>query len=123
MPLSFDIAPQAVSEHDDGHSHEHLPERLSIPGFIWGSRWELQHGALRYLVLYELEDLATLSSQAYLDPLNQPSPSTSHLMPHCGRLSGLGSGPRRGEFRCQPRRRRGLGLARTARGPVAALRC
>ena len=27
------------------------------------------------------------------------------------RLSGLGSGPRRGEFRCQPRLRRGLGLA------------
>ena len=29
------------------------------------------------------------------------------------RLSDLGSGPRRGEFWCQPRRRRGVGLAPT----------
>ena len=86
--LSFGIAPQAVSEHDDWHSHEHLPERLSIPGFIRGSRWVSQYGAPRYLVMYEVEDLATLSSQAYLDRLNQPSPWTSQLMPHYQGMRG-----------------------------------
>ena len=33
MLLSFDIAAEAQLEHDDWHSHEHLPERLAIPGF------------------------------------------------------------------------------------------
>lgn len=39
MLLSFDIAPEAIPEHDDWHTHEHLPERLSIPGFLRGTRW------------------------------------------------------------------------------------
>lgn len=36
MLLSFDIVPP---EHDDWHTHEPLPERLSIPGFLRGTRW------------------------------------------------------------------------------------
>ena len=38
MLLSFDIAPEAIEEHDRWHTHEHLPERLSIPGFLRGTR-------------------------------------------------------------------------------------
>ena len=39
MLLSFDIAPEAIDEHDRWHTHEHLPERLAIPGFLQGTRW------------------------------------------------------------------------------------
>lgn len=39
MILSFDIVAEAVDEHDDWHSHEHFNERMSIPGFLRGSRW------------------------------------------------------------------------------------
>jgi hypothetical protein len=39
MLLSFDIADEAIADHDDWHTHEHLAERLSIPGFLRGSRW------------------------------------------------------------------------------------
>ena len=45
MLLSFDIAEEAQREHDDWHSHEHLPERLAIPGFLRGSRWRALAGA------------------------------------------------------------------------------
>jgi len=38
MLLSFDVAREAIRQHDDWHTHEHLPERLSIPGFLRGSR-------------------------------------------------------------------------------------
>ena len=38
MLLSFDMAPEANAEHDDWHTHENLPERLAIPGFIWRKR-------------------------------------------------------------------------------------
>lgn len=80
MLLSFDIAEEAIAEHDDWHTHEHLPERLSIPGFVRGTRWVARHGQPRYFVMYEVEGLATLTSAAYLDRLNHPSPWTSKMM-------------------------------------------
>jgi len=82
MLLSFDVAPEAIAEHDDWHTHEHLPERLSIPGFLRGTRWTAVDGQPRYLVLYEVRELATLTSPAYLERLNHPSAWTSKMMPH-----------------------------------------
>lgn len=82
MLLSFDVAPEAIPEHDDWHTHEHLPERLSIPGFLRGTRWIAAHGGPRYCVVYEVEQLATLSSQPYLARLNAPSAWTKKMMPH-----------------------------------------
>ncbi len=80
MLLSFDIVQDAIPEHDEWHTHEHLPERLSIPGFLRGIRWVALHGQPRYFVMYEVEQLATLTSNAYLERLNNPSPWTSKIM-------------------------------------------
>jgi len=80
MLLSFDIAPEAIAEHDDWHTHEHLPERLSLPGFLRGTRWVALSGQPRYFVMYEVSQLDTLTSDAYLERLNNPSPWTSKLM-------------------------------------------
>lgn len=82
MLLTFDIVEEAIAEHDDWHTHEHLPERLSIPGFLRGTRWLATSGAPRYLVLYEVERLETLASPGYLERLNNPSPWTQKMMPH-----------------------------------------
>jgi hypothetical protein len=82
MLLTFDIVEEAIPEHDEWHTHEHLPERLSIPGFVRGTRWVASHGQPRYFVMYEVEQLATLMSDAYLERLNNPSPWTSKMMPH-----------------------------------------
>lgn len=100
MLLSFDIVPEAIPEHDDWHTHEHLPERLAIPGFLKGSRWVALQGAPRYLVQYEVDGLGTLTSAAYLARLNQPSAWTTKMMPHyrgmrrglCTVLGSLGLG-------------------------------
>lgn len=82
MILSFDIVPEARDEHDDWHSHEHLPERLVIPGFLRGSRWTAVAGAPDYFVMYEVRELDVLASPAYLERLNHPSPWTSKMMTH-----------------------------------------
>jgi hypothetical protein len=82
MLLSFDVVQEAVSEHDEWHTHEHLPERLSIPGFLRGTRWVALHGQPRYFVMYEVEHLDTLASDAYLERLNHPTPWTAKMMPH-----------------------------------------
>ena len=81
MLLSFDVVEDVVPEHDEWHTHEHLPERLSIPGFVRGSRWVSSNGGPRYFVMYEAEQLATLQSDAYLERLNNPSAWTSRMMP------------------------------------------
>ena len=81
MLLSFDVAADAIEEHDRWHTHEHLPERLSIPGFLRGTRWVATEGAPRYMVVYEVESLATLASPAYLARLNDPTPWTQRIMP------------------------------------------
>ncbi|HZN86686.1 MAG TPA: hypothetical protein VFB53_07865 [Burkholderiales bacterium] len=81
MLLQFDIVEEAIAEHDDWHTHEHLPERLAIPGFIRGTRWVALQGRPRYFVMYEVEQLAVLTSQPYLERLNNPSPWTTKIMP------------------------------------------
>jgi hypothetical protein len=82
MLLLFDVVEDAIPEHDEWHTHEHLPERLSIPGFVRGTRWVASHGQPGYFVMYEVEQLATLASSAYLERLNNPSPWTAKMMPH-----------------------------------------
>jgi hypothetical protein len=82
MLLLFDVVQEAIPEHDEWHTHEHLPERLSIPGFFRGTRWVALNGQPRYFVMYEVEQLATLTSNAYLERLNNPSPWTSKMMPN-----------------------------------------
>jgi hypothetical protein len=66
--------------HDHWHTYEHLHERLSIPGFIRGTRWIRQGEGPRYLMLYEVEDVAMKDSPDYLAPLNDPTAWTSSTM-------------------------------------------
>ena len=80
MLLLFDVAAEAIVEHDDWHSHEHMPERLAVPGFVRGSRWIARRGTPRYLVMYEVRDLEVLVSAPYLDRLNNPTPWTAKMM-------------------------------------------
>src|SRR5687767_10698856 len=76
-----DIAPDVRSEFEDWHSHEHMPERLSIPGFLRGTRSTDASGE-KYFILYELDKLATLTGAAYLERLNNPTPWSRRMMPH-----------------------------------------
>ena len=80
--LTFNVEEAAIAEHDDWHTHEHLPERLSIPGFLRGTRWVSVRGSPRYVVIYEVQSLETLGSEPYLKRLNNPTPWTSKMMTH-----------------------------------------
>jgi len=82
MILSFDVTPDARAEHDHWHTHEHLIERLSIPGFLRGSRWVSASREAGYLVIYEVSDITVLKSAPYLERLNDPTPWTAKMMPH-----------------------------------------
>jgi hypothetical protein len=77
-----DVELKIKDEFDDWHAHEHMPERLAIPGFLRGSRWVSADGRNSYFVLYELEALEILTAGPYLERLNNPTPWSTKMMPH-----------------------------------------
>lgn len=81
VAMWWDIAPEVRAEWEAWHTEEHFPERLGIPGFLRGSRWVAPSGG-SYFVLYETEDVATLTGSAYLARLNNPTPWSRLMMPH-----------------------------------------
>jgi hypothetical protein len=82
VAMWWDMAPAQRGEFEDWHSHEHFPERMSIPGFQRGSRWADAEGSEGFFVLYELADYETLTSAHYLARLNGPTPWSTRMMPH-----------------------------------------
>lgn len=58
------------------HNSEHMPERAAIPGFLRGRRYQDTQDPPELLTLYETVDTDVLTSRAYLDRLNAPTPWT-----------------------------------------------
>jgi hypothetical protein len=85
-----EVEPGVRPEFDDWHTHEHLPERLAIPGFLRGTRWTAADGGTGIFILYEVADLSVLTSAVYLERLNNPTPWSRKMMPsHMRMVRGL----------------------------------
>jgi hypothetical protein len=92
--------------HDHWHSHEHLPERIGIEGFLRARRLVADDGREpRYLVVYEVASAAVMDSPAYMQRLNQPSEWSRRMM---AQNLGLGRSLCRTAISC------GLGVGSTA---------
>jgi hypothetical protein len=77
-----DITPESEADYHHWHCHEHIPERVGIPGFLRGRRYGRTSGSPRFFHFYETEDLATLTSPEYLARLDNPTPWTSRVVPN-----------------------------------------
>jgi len=75
------IAAGRETDYDRWHSHEHMLERVGIPGFLRGRRYVAAADGPRYLVLYEVTDVGVLTSPAYLERLDNPTAWTREVMP------------------------------------------
>ena len=82
LAMWWQVSPEVREEFEDWHSHEHFPERLSIPGFRRASRWTQAAGGEGVFVMYELEAYAVMSSDRYLARLNAPSHWSMRMMSH-----------------------------------------
>jgi hypothetical protein len=76
------IAPEGEAEYRRWHDREHIPERVSVPGFLRGRRYRSLERSLDYVTVYEVEDTETLRSAPYLARLNDPTPWTRRMTPH-----------------------------------------
>ena len=72
-----DIAPGGDAEFNHWHISEHFPERLSVPGFLRGRRYDVASGTPAYFTLYETESVDVLQSPGYLARLNAPTSWTT----------------------------------------------
>ncbi|HXG04754.1 MAG TPA: hypothetical protein VNO23_15230 [Candidatus Binatia bacterium] len=81
LAIWFDVAPADRAELDAWYARQHLPERLSVPGFLRGRRYAATGGGTGFFTLYEVRDHGVLSSAAYLERLNNPTDWTRKVLP------------------------------------------
>ena len=72
--------PGREAEFEEWYQHEHFHERIGVPGFQLGRRYEAVRGAPQYFCFYLTQSPAVLKSPAYLERLNNPTPQTRKIM-------------------------------------------
>jgi hypothetical protein len=102
----------ATDERDlnDWWTNEHIPERLDLPGFNVARRYyyldnstetnEFKTGTVQaepknaptdavshYMALYDVDSLESLTSPAYMQALDNPTPATQKFMPVLARMN------------------------------------
>lgn len=101
LAIWHDMEDGAFEAYTDWHTREHMPERLSIPGFLIGKRL-IDHDAPRQRIgtIYAGMDREVFRSPAYLERLNNPSDWTLKIQPvfrnflrvACDRIASAGLG-------------------------------
>ena len=82
LALWHDIGQASRGEYMEWHTREHMPERLSIPGFTVGKRL-INHDLdrYRYGTIYGGQELEVFRSPAYLERLNNPTDWSLRVQP------------------------------------------
>lgn len=75
-----DIRDGREGDFEFWYKNEHFPERLAVPGFRIGRRYEAVSGAPRYFCYYLTDTPDVLNSAAYIERLNNPTPLTRAMM-------------------------------------------
>ena len=74
LPLWNKFEQSLLDEYECWHTFEHVPERVSVPGFLSARRYVRGEGTERvFFTLYEIESLQTLETNAYKELVNEPS--------------------------------------------------
>jgi hypothetical protein len=77
------VVPDQEDDYNAWHSMEHMPERLSVPGFRRGRRAIGVDGTSdvqKYFMMYEAETADVFISPPYLARLNDPTPWTRRIL-------------------------------------------
>jgi hypothetical protein len=76
-----DVPAEKEKDFNHWYNEEHLAERLAIPGFLSGARYEAVKGGPKHLAVYELESPAVLESAAYKHVSANPTEGTKRWGP------------------------------------------
>lgn len=75
-----DCAAGSEETYESWYQTEHLPERLGVPGFKRGRRYQALEGSPEYFTWYEVESPSVLRSADYINCLSNPTPWTKQIM-------------------------------------------
>jgi hypothetical protein len=76
-----DVDPTHEEEFNAWYNTEHLPELLSLPGFLDAARYVAYKGVPRYLAVYELDSMDALKTAEFQKWRANPSPWSRRISP------------------------------------------
>ena len=82
MVFWAEIDPDYMPRFREWHNCEHMPERVSIPGFVAGRRYVAVGDSVGVLMMYEADSAGVFASDAYITRLNDPTPWTRESLAH-----------------------------------------
>ena len=82
VAIWHDIAPEGLAEFYAWHGEEHMPERVSIPGFRNGRRFIAKAADLQFFNLYETDSPDVVRGPDYKARLDSPTPRTLSAVRH-----------------------------------------
>jgi hypothetical protein len=80
LAIFNNVATGRESEFEEWFQHEHLAERLAVPGFLLGRRYEAVSGPSQYVNFSLAQSAEIFKSTAYLERLDHPTPMTRIVM-------------------------------------------
>jgi hypothetical protein len=80
LAIFNNIAIGREAQFEEWFQHEHLAERMALPGCLVGRRYEAVSGQPRYFNFYLAQSADIFKSAAYLERLDHPTPLTRIVM-------------------------------------------
>jgi hypothetical protein len=74
------------NEFNTWYDREHIPLRMTVPGFVSAQRYLAEDDQRNYLAVYEMSESSNLKSPEYLKIKNEPSDLTKKML---GSVSGF----------------------------------
>jgi hypothetical protein len=85
LAIANTVDPAMRAEYEAWHTFEHVPERLTMPGFMAARRYVQDRGDdQHYLTLYDLDDAEALATARYHHLLANPTTASRRMRPHMG---------------------------------------
>jgi hypothetical protein len=80
LSIFNNVTPGREADFEHWFQSEHLAERLAVPGFLLGRRYQAMDADRQYFNYYLTETAGVLTSDAYLARVNDPTPMTRMVM-------------------------------------------
>lgn len=79
--VMHDIPAELDAEMNHWYHHEHIAERLAVPGIVSARRYQAIESQPAYMIVYKSESIDTLLSPEYRHVLDNPTEITRKILP------------------------------------------
>ena len=80
--VTMDVPAEIEARFNYLYDSEHLAEVLAVPGVIAGRRYQAVEGAPKFQAVYDLKDVAVVTSAAFHEMVERPGEWSRQIRPH-----------------------------------------